>query len=84
MFSLKTSSGLAFFAALWWQTQFVPRAPDGGVHTAVLCSSPQTALLLSLSASKDDSVRIVVDELRPPKSRYRVPDVVAEEPRCER
>lgn len=45
---------------------------------------PQTALLLSLSASKGDSVRIVVDELRPLKSRYRVPDVVVEEPQCER
>ncbi|XP_075905651.1 neutral alpha-glucosidase C isoform X2 [Nelusetta ayraudi] len=57
---------------------------DKGAHLELLEIETQTALLLSLSASKEDSVRIVVDELRPLKSRYRVPDVVAEEPRCER
>lgn len=45
---------------------------------------PQTTLLLSLSASKGDLVRIVVDELQPLKSRYRVPDVVVKEPQYER
>lgn len=37
---------------------------------------PQTLLLLSLSASNNGSVGIVIDELRPIKARYRVPDVV--------
>lgn len=45
----------------------------------LLC--PQTSLLLTLSASRSGSVRILVDELRPVKARYRVPDViVGEEP----
>uniref|UniRef100_A0A3Q1EHJ7 Glucosidase, alpha; neutral C n=1 Tax=Acanthochromis polyacanthus TaxID=80966 RepID=A0A3Q1EHJ7_9TELE len=33
--------------------------------------------------SKRDTVRILIDELRPIKARYRVPDVVTEEPQCE-
>lgn len=37
---------------------------------------PQTLLLLSLSASNNGSVGIVIDELHPIKARYRVPDVI--------
>lgn len=46
--------------------------------------SLQTKLLLSLSASKSNTVRIVIDELQPIKARYRVPDVIVGEPQDER
>uniref|UniRef100_A0A7N6BUU4 Glucosidase, alpha n=1 Tax=Anabas testudineus TaxID=64144 RepID=A0A7N6BUU4_ANATE len=43
----------------------------------------QTRLLLSLSPCKNDTVRILIDELQPIKARYRVPDVLTGEPQCE-
>uniref|UniRef100_A0A4W6DEC5 Glucosidase alpha, neutral C n=1 Tax=Lates calcarifer TaxID=8187 RepID=A0A4W6DEC5_LATCA len=43
----------------------------------------QTRLLLSVSPCKNDTVRILIDELQPIKSRYRVPDVITGEPQCE-
>ncbi|MEQ2316298.1 hypothetical protein AMECASPLE_031181, partial [Ameca splendens] len=42
-----------------------------------------TRLLLSVSPCKNDIVRIVIDEARPIKARYRVPDVLSEEPRSD-
>ncbi|KAF3700842.1 Neutral alpha-glucosidase C [Channa argus] len=43
-------------------------------------SDKQTRLLLSLSPCKSDTVRILIDELRPIRARYRVPDVLTGEP----
>uniref|UniRef100_A0A8C4GXQ4 Glucosidase, alpha; neutral C n=1 Tax=Dicentrarchus labrax TaxID=13489 RepID=A0A8C4GXQ4_DICLA len=47
---------------------------------AVLFS--QTSLLLSVSPCKNDTVRILIDELQPIKARYRVPDVITGEQQC--
>uniref|UniRef100_A0A8C4GXW7 Glucosidase, alpha; neutral C n=1 Tax=Dicentrarchus labrax TaxID=13489 RepID=A0A8C4GXW7_DICLA len=38
-----------------------------------------TSLLLSVSPCKNDTVRILIDELQPIKARYRVPDVITGE-----
>ncbi|KAM7403629.1 hypothetical protein PAMA_004187 [Pampus argenteus] len=43
----------------------------------------QTRLLLSVSTYKNETVRLLIDELQPIKARYRVPDVITEEPQCE-
>ncbi|KAK2826683.1 hypothetical protein Q5P01_020897 [Channa striata] len=43
----------------------------------------QTRLLLFLSPCKSGTVRILIDELRPIKARYRVPDVLTGEPQCD-
>ncbi|KAM7376312.1 hypothetical protein PAMP_006054 [Pampus punctatissimus] len=43
----------------------------------------QTRLLLSVSTCKNETVRLLIDELQPIKARYRVPDVITEEPQCE-
>ncbi|KAM9842046.1 neutral alpha-glucosidase C isoform 2-T2 [Aulostomus maculatus] len=43
----------------------------------------QARLLLTVSPCRNESVRILIDELQPSRARYRVPDVITEEPRCE-
>ncbi|CAG5866817.1 unnamed protein product, partial [Menidia menidia] len=42
-----------------------------------------TRLHLTLSASKNDTVRMLIDEAQPIKARYRVQDVLTGEPPCE-
>uniref|UniRef100_H3CYV5 Glucosidase alpha, neutral C n=1 Tax=Tetraodon nigroviridis TaxID=99883 RepID=H3CYV5_TETNG len=56
---------------------------EKGARLELLEPDKKTALLLTLSASEEGSVRIVVDELHPVRARYRVPDVVVEEAPCE-
>uniref|UniRef100_A0A3B4XF22 Glucosidase alpha, neutral C n=1 Tax=Seriola lalandi dorsalis TaxID=1841481 RepID=A0A3B4XF22_SERLL len=57
---------------------------EKGARFELLEPDTQTRLLLSVSPCKNDSVRILIDELQPVKARYRVPDVVTGEPQCER
>ncbi|XP_027131085.1 neutral alpha-glucosidase C isoform X2 [Larimichthys crocea] len=57
---------------------------EKGARFELLEPDTQTSLLLSVSPCKDDTVRILIDELRPIKARYRVPDVITGEgARCE-
>nr|XP_033499233.1 neutral alpha-glucosidase C isoform X1 [Epinephelus lanceolatus] len=56
---------------------------EKGARFELLEPDTQTKLLLSVSPCKNNTVRILLDELQPIKPRYRVPDVITEEPRCE-
>ncbi|XP_034531614.1 neutral alpha-glucosidase C isoform X1 [Notolabrus celidotus] len=56
---------------------------EKGARFELLESYTQTELLLSVTPCKDDTVRILIDELHPIKPRYRVPDVMTGEPQCE-
>ncbi|XP_037550695.1 neutral alpha-glucosidase AB [Nematolebias whitei] len=56
---------------------------EKGAHFELLELNTQTRLLLSLSPCKHDTVRILIDELQPFKARYRVADVMIEEPQSE-
>ncbi|MED6278576.1 hypothetical protein CHARACLAT_025396 [Characodon lateralis] len=56
---------------------------EKGAHFEILEDNTKTRLLLSVSPCKNDIVRIVIDEARPIKARYRVPDVLSEEPRSD-
>ncbi|XP_026181839.1 neutral alpha-glucosidase C [Mastacembelus armatus] len=56
---------------------------EKGARFELLESDTQTKLLLLLSPCTNDTVRILIDELQPIKTRYRVPDVITEEPQCE-
>ncbi|XP_062295812.1 neutral alpha-glucosidase C [Scomber scombrus] len=56
---------------------------EKGARCELLEQVTQTRLLLSVSPCKNETVRIIVDELQPIKARYRVPDVITEEPQCE-
>uniref|UniRef100_UPI0037E89C4D neutral alpha-glucosidase C isoform X2 n=1 Tax=Semicossyphus pulcher TaxID=241346 RepID=UPI0037E89C4D len=56
---------------------------ESGARIELLEPNTQTKLLLSVSPCKNDTVRILIDELKPIKSRYRVPDVMPGEPQCE-
>ncbi|XP_074516018.1 neutral alpha-glucosidase C isoform X1 [Sebastes fasciatus] len=56
---------------------------EKGARFELLEPDTQTTLLLSVSPCKNDTVRILIDELQPIKARYRVPDVITGEPQCE-
>ncbi|XP_037603401.1 neutral alpha-glucosidase C isoform X1 [Sebastes umbrosus] len=56
---------------------------EKGARFELLEPGTQTTLLLSVSPCKNDTVRILIDELQPIKARYRVPDVITGEPQCE-
>ncbi|KAK5609207.1 hypothetical protein CRENBAI_014696 [Crenichthys baileyi] len=56
---------------------------EKGAHFEILEDNTKTRLLLSVSPCKNDIVRIVIDEAWPIKARYRVPDVLSEEPRSD-
>ncbi|KAM6968671.1 neutral alpha-glucosidase C [Tautogolabrus adspersus] len=56
---------------------------EKGARFELLEPDTQTKLLLSVSPFKNDTIRILIDELHPMKSRYRVPDVMTGEPQCE-
>lgn len=57
---------------------------ENGARFELLESDTQTKLLLFLSPCKNNTVRILIDELQPIKQRYRVKDVITHEPQCER
>ncbi|XP_076604058.1 neutral alpha-glucosidase C isoform X1 [Chaetodon auriga] len=56
---------------------------EKGARFELLEPDTKTSLLLSVSPCKNGTVRILIDELQPVKARYRVPDVMTGEPRCE-
>uniref|UniRef100_A0A8D3A992 Glucosidase alpha, neutral C n=2 Tax=Scophthalmus maximus TaxID=52904 RepID=A0A8D3A992_SCOMX len=56
---------------------------EKGARFELLEPDTQTRLLLLVSPCKNDTVRILIDELRPVKARYRVPDVITGEQQCE-
>ncbi|XP_045918186.1 neutral alpha-glucosidase C isoform X2 [Micropterus dolomieu] len=56
---------------------------EKGARLELLEPDSQTKLLLSLSLCKNDTVRILIDELEPVKARYRVPDVITGELQCQ-
>ncbi|XP_070698555.1 neutral alpha-glucosidase C [Pempheris klunzingeri] len=86
----KSSGHVAFYRR---QTQGPSRHYQALLDTLVLTekgarielSEPDTQakLLLSVSACKNDTVRMLIDELQPVKARYRVPDVMTEDRQCE-
>ncbi|XP_010767561.1 neutral alpha-glucosidase AB-like [Notothenia coriiceps] len=56
---------------------------ERGARFELLEPDTQTKLLLSVSPCKNDTVRILIDEMEPIKARYRVPDVITGELQCE-
>ncbi|KAM9341648.1 LOW QUALITY PROTEIN: neutral alpha-glucosidase C [Symphorus nematophorus] len=56
---------------------------EKGACFELLEPDAQTSLLLSVAPCKNDTVRILIDELQPIKARYRVPDVISGEAQCE-
>ncbi|KAI4797612.1 hypothetical protein KUCAC02_024974 [Chaenocephalus aceratus] len=56
---------------------------ETGARFELLEPDTQTKLLLSVSPCKNDTVRILIDEMEPFKARYRVPDVITGELQCE-
>ncbi|XP_041668639.1 neutral alpha-glucosidase C isoform X2 [Cheilinus undulatus] len=56
---------------------------ESGVRFELLEPNTQTRLFLYVSPCKNETVRILIDELHPIKKRYRVPDVMTWEPQCE-
>nr|XP_046268944.1 neutral alpha-glucosidase C isoform X1 [Scatophagus argus] len=52
---------------------------EKGAQLELFEPDTQTSLLLSVSPCKNDTVRILIDELHPIKARYRVPDVIVGE-----
>lgn len=56
---------------------------EKGTSFKLLESYTQAKLLLSVTACRNDTVRILIDEPQPIKSRYRVSDVMTQEPQCE-
>ncbi|KAG7234578.1 hypothetical protein INR49_002207 [Caranx melampygus] len=86
----KNSSDVAFYRR---QTQAPPSQHRALLDTLVLTEKgarfellepdTKTRLLLSVSPCQHHSVRILIDELQPIKTRYRVPDVITVEPQCE-
>ncbi|XP_026195500.1 neutral alpha-glucosidase C isoform X2 [Anabas testudineus] len=86
----KTSDDVAFYRRQMQGPNLQHRAlldtmevTEKGACVQLLESDSQTRLLLSLSPCKNDTVRILIDELQPIKARYRVPDVLTGEPQCE-
>lgn len=57
---------------------------EKGVQFELLERDTQTKLLLHISPCKNNTVRILIDELQPIKPRYRVQDVMIAEPQSER
>ncbi|KAF3845414.1 hypothetical protein F7725_008577 [Dissostichus mawsoni] len=57
---------------------------ERGARFELLEPDTQTRLLLSVSPCRNDTVRILIDEMEPIKARYRVPDVITGELQCER
>ncbi|XP_077392790.1 neutral alpha-glucosidase C-like [Festucalex cinctus] len=57
---------------------------EKGARFELLEPNIQSKLIVCVSPCKNDTVRIVIDELKPIKARYRVPDVLTQEPQCER
>ncbi|XP_061890554.1 neutral alpha-glucosidase C [Entelurus aequoreus] len=57
---------------------------EKGARFEVLEPGSQTKLLACVSPCKNHTVRMVIDELEPIKARYRVQDVLTQEPQCER
>uniref|UniRef100_A0A671XA15 Glucosidase alpha, neutral C n=1 Tax=Sparus aurata TaxID=8175 RepID=A0A671XA15_SPAAU len=57
---------------------------ERGARFELLQPDSQKSLLLSVSPCKNNTVRILIDELQPIKARYRVPDVLVGEPQGER
>lgn len=57
---------------------------ENGAWFELIEIETQIKLLLNLSPCKNNTVRIVIDELQPIKARYRVKDVITAEPQCER
>ncbi|XP_057716090.1 neutral alpha-glucosidase C isoform X2 [Corythoichthys intestinalis] len=56
---------------------------EKGARFELLEPNKQSMLYVSVSPCKNNTVRIVIDELKPIKPRYRVPDVLTQEPKCE-
>ncbi|XP_071057760.1 neutral alpha-glucosidase C [Pseudochaenichthys georgianus] len=56
---------------------------ETGARFELLEPDTQSKLLLSVSPCKNDTVRILIDEMEPIKARYRVPDVITGELQCE-
>ncbi|XP_038158687.1 neutral alpha-glucosidase C-like, partial [Cyprinodon tularosa] len=56
---------------------------EKGAYFELLEENTKTRLLLSLTPCKNDIVRIVIDEARPMKARYRAQDVLTGEPQSE-
>ncbi|XP_069391497.1 neutral alpha-glucosidase AB-like [Paralichthys olivaceus] len=56
---------------------------EKGARFELLEADTQTRLILLVSPCKNDTVRILIDELQPIKARYRVQDVITGEPQCE-
>ncbi|KAI9537763.1 hypothetical protein NQZ68_022425 [Dissostichus eleginoides] len=56
---------------------------ERGARFELLEPDTQTRLLLSVSPCRNDTVRILIDEMEPIKARYRVPDVITGELQCE-
>ncbi|KAM8916128.1 neutral alpha-glucosidase C isoform 4-T8 [Spinachia spinachia] len=57
---------------------------EKGARFELLEPDTQTTLLLCVSPCKNDTVRILIDELQPIKARYRVQDVLTGEAQCAR
>ncbi|KAK5857919.1 hypothetical protein PBY51_011128 [Eleginops maclovinus] len=86
----KKSSDVAFYRRQMQGPNLQHRAlldtlvlTERGARLELLNPDTQTKLLLSLSPCKNDTVRILIDELQPIKARYRVPDVITGELQCE-
>ncbi|XP_061700761.1 neutral alpha-glucosidase C isoform X2 [Syngnathoides biaculeatus] len=57
---------------------------EKGARLELLEPDLQSKLLVCVSPCENGTVRIVIDELKPIKARYRVPDVLTREPPCEK
>nr|XP_057933507.1 neutral alpha-glucosidase C [Doryrhamphus excisus] len=57
---------------------------EKGARFQLLDPETQTKLVTCVSPCKNDTVRILIDEAKAIKPRYRVQDVLTEEPRCEK
>ncbi|XP_072314317.1 neutral alpha-glucosidase C [Eucyclogobius newberryi] len=57
---------------------------ENGAHFELLETDTETKLHLILSPCKNNTIRILIDELQPIKDRFRVQDVITAEPPSER
>ncbi|GCB76185.1 hypothetical protein scyTo_0019851, partial [Scyliorhinus torazame] len=57
---------------------------DGGANLQLLNEENKVPLLLEVFALEDHLIRIKVNELKPMKPRYEVPDVILNEPVTQR
>ncbi|XP_077476297.1 neutral alpha-glucosidase C [Stigmatopora argus] len=56
---------------------------EKGARFELLEAKMQNRLHVNVSPCENDTLRLVIDELKPLKPRYRVPDVLTREPKCE-